>query len=323
MASPRRRSQPISKPNIKARLRAYGRDHVRGLIFSLGKLYRQPFATTLTVLMIAIALALPACLLVLLNNLQQVTTQWDDAGQISIFLQTKIKNSEVKKLQQQLAKNQLIESVRFISAEKALQDFQANSDLGNLLEGLTHNPLPPTLVLTPTSVAKNSDAMHTLVQELHTLAHVESVQLDMQWLQRLQTITKILRRIIITLGVLLALSVLLVVGNSVRSDIENRREEIEVTKLIGATDRFIRRPFLYGGIWYGLFGGVLALLLVLTVLLVIKAPTQLLVGLYNSTFSLIFPSFAQCLGLVVLSISLGLLGSAIAVSRHIAKIEPS
>ncbi len=145
----------------------------------------------------------------------------------------------------------------------------------------------------------------------------------MQWLQRLQAITDIIRRAITAIGIMLGLSVLLVVGNSIRLDIENRRAEIEVTKLIGATDRFIRRPFLYGGMWFGLLGGILALLLVFIVLLVIRQPAQDLVGLYNSDFKLMLPSFIQSISLIGSSIFLGLFGSWLAVGHRIAKIQPS
>ncbi len=178
-------------------------------------------------------------------------------------------------------------------------------------------------MVTPSNEAKQSNNLNKLTTQFKKLPHVEQVQLDMQWLQRLQSITEIIRRAILAIGLMLGLSVLLVVGNSIRLDIENRREEIEVTKLIGATDRFIRRPFLYGGMWYGLLGGVLALLLVFIVLLLIRQPAQELVALYNSEFRLILPSINQSIGLLLSSIFLGLFGSWLAVNRRISKIQPS
>ena len=318
-----RQPQPLARPNLKTRLRAYLRDHARVLLFSLGKLYRTPFSTIMTVLMIALALALPACLYILLSNLQTVTQQWNDAGQISIFLDRDVSNQQIKQIQSKLSKYEQIEKVDYISAENALNDFKQRSEFGDLLEGLSNNPLPPTLVITPTLATKDSEHIQKLKSQLSNLSHVEQVQVDMQWLQRLQSITAIIRHAIVAIGIMLSLSVLLVVGNSIRLDIENRREEIEVTKLIGATDRFIRRPFLYGGMWFGMLGGVLALLLVFIVLLVIKQPAQDLVSLYNSDFKLILPSFSQSLSLVFTSIFLGLFGSWLAVNRRISRIQPS
>lgn len=318
-----RRQQPLAKPSLKTRMRAYLRDHARVLLFSLGKLYRTPFATVFTLLMIAVALALPACLYVLLNNLQSVTHKWDDAGQISLFLHTETSEREVSQLKKQLNNHALVEHVSYISADLALNEFKGRSDFGELLEGLATNPLPPTLVIIPIDDAKQSDTLNKLKKEFQSLAKVEQVQLDMQWLQRLQAITEIIRRAITVIGIMLGLSVLLVVGNSIRLDIENRRAEIEVTKLIGASDRFIRRPFLYGGMWFGLLGGVLALLLVFIVLLVIRQPVQDLIGLYNSDFKLMLPSFTQSIGLISSSIFLGLFGSWLAVGQRIAKIQPN
>jgi cell division transport system permease protein len=319
----KRNQQPLARPNLKTRMRSYVRDHVRVLLFSLGKLYRTPFATTFTILMIAVALALPACLYVLLNNLQTVTHTWNDAGQISLFLHTKTSEQEINKLKKQLVEHSQVEEVSYIPANLALSEFKDRSEFGELLEGLPSNPLPPTMVITPIDSAKENAALNKLKNEFQSLSHVEQVQLDMQWLQRLQAITDIIHRAITAVGIMLGLSVLLVVGNSIRLDIENRRTEIEVTKLIGASDRFIRRPFLYGGMWFGLLGGILALLLVFTVLLVIRQPAQDLVSLYNSDFKLMLPSLKQSIGLIGTSIFLGLFGSWLAVGHRIAKIQPS
>ncbi|MFK7814731.1 MAG: permease-like cell division protein FtsX [Gammaproteobacteria bacterium] len=315
--------QPLARPNAKTRMRAYVRDHVRVLLFSLGKLYRTPFASTFTLLMIAVALALPACLYALLNNLQTVTHKLDNAGQISLFLHSKTSESSIKQLTNKLNNHEKVSTVKYLPADLALQEFKKLSEFGELLEGLPSNPLPPTLVVTPIDSAKKSEPLNQLKKEFQSLTDVEQVQLDMQWLQRLQAITDIIRRAITAIGIMLGLSVLLVVGNSIRLDIENRRAEIEVTKLIGASDRFIRRPFLYGGMWFGLLGGVLALLLVFIVLLVIRQPAQELIGLYNSDFALKLPSFTQSISLVGSSIFLGLFGSWLAVGHRIAKIQPS
>jgi cell division transport system permease protein len=318
-----KRQQTLARPSAKTRLRAYARDHARVLLFSLGKLYRTPFASTFTLLMIAVALALPACLYVLLNNLQNVTHKWDNTGQITLFLQINTPEPAIQKLKNKLAGHSKVSAVDYLPADLALQEFKELSEFGELLEGLPNNPLPPTLVVTPTDAAKYSEALTELKKEFTAFAEVEQVQLDMQWLQRLQVITNIIRRAITAIGIMLGLSVLLVVGNSIRLDIENRRAEIEVTKLIGASDRFIRRPFLYGGMWFGLLGGLLALLLVFIVLFVIRQPTQELIGLYNSDFTLQLPSFIQSISLVASSIFLGLFGSWLAVGHRIAKIQPT
>jgi len=323
MQKPRRRPKPLNKPNRMTRFRAHVRDHIRSLVFSLGKLYRQPLASTLTILMVAVALALPACMYVLLDNLRAITHKWDDSAQITLFLSLDTSDPDIEKLRLRLAALEGIESVEYVSAEQALHEFRQLSELDHLIDGLADNPLPPTLVLTPFTSAKEPRKLSRMVSEFRSYPGVDHVQFDMQWLQRLQAISDVVFRAITVIGITLALSVLLVVGNSVRLDIENRRAEIEVTKLIGATNRFIRRPFLYGGMWYGLLGGTLALLMVFIVLLAIEPPARHLVALYNSDFKLIFPNIGQALGLVLTSVGLGVLGSWLAVGRHIARIEPS
>ena len=322
MRESRRKPSP-TRPNAWTRSRALVRDHLRSLVFSLGKLYRHPFATTLTLLMIAVALALPACMYLLLDNLQAVTEKWDDSGQITLFLDVGTSEAQVEDLRTRLTSIEGIEHIEYMSAQQALTEFRKLSSLEYLIEGLDENPLPSTLTLTPADQAKQASHLDQLVHDLATFPHVDQVQLDMQWLHRLQAITAVVHRAITLLGITLALSVLLVVGNSIRLDIENRREEIEVAKLIGATNRFVRRPFLYGGMWYGLLGGALALGLVLIVLFVIEQPVQHLIGLYHSNFELIFPDLKQSLALIATSIALGLLGSWLAVGRHIVRIEPS
>lgn len=318
-----KRPQPIARPKFSTRLRSYGRDHLRSLIFSLGKLYRVPISTTLTLLMIAVALALPACLYILLNNLEALSSEWDESGQITLFIETDTKIDTIKLLKNRLKDHPSIENIQYISSNQALEDFEKRSEFGYLLEGLESNPLPPILIITPESSVKHTEEINNLVAEFKKLSNVEYVQVDIEWLQRLQAITNIIKRVTTIIGVMLAVSVFLVVGNSIRLDIENRREEIEVAKLIGATDRFIRRPFLYGGMWYGLLGGLVALILVIIILLMIKLPAQKLIQLYDSNFQLMLPSIKQCLSLIIISVTLGLFGSWLAVGRHISKIEPS
>ena len=319
----KRRQQPLARPPLITRIRAYFRDHVRSIFFSLGKLYRQPFASVLTILMIAIALALPACLYVVLNNIQNISSGWEDAGQISVFLKLNTSEQQATELKKEFSKLDGVESVTFISAAQALNEFKQRSEFGGLLDGLDTNPLPPTFVITPTADSKETDALNQLTTALQKNNRVDHVQLDMQWLQRLQAILKITKRTVIIIAVMLCLSVLLVVGNSIRLDIENRRSEIEVTKLIGGTNAFIQRPFLYGGTWYGLLGGLLALFFVITVLGILKQPVLELTTLYSSNFKLQFPSFGESISLLLLSVGLGLFGAWLAVSRRISKIEPS
>ena len=165
-------------------------------------------------------------------------------------------------------------------------------------------------------------AIKTLLSQLQALPEVDIAKLDTEWLERLYTLIDMAKRAVIIISLLFSFAVLLIIGNTIRLDIQNRYQEIIVTKLIGATDAFIRRPFLYGGVWYGLFGGILSWLLVELSALALSGPFSRLNLLYQSEFKLITFSFADFLVLIVLSTLLGLAGSWLAVARHLNEIEP-
>jgi len=212
--------------------------------------------------------------------------------------------------------------VDVISREQALAEFKRQSGFGDALTALDDNPLPAVVVVTPKLEHADANTIQALADSLKQDKAVEFTQLDRQWLQRLYGIMDIVGRGVVILGAALALAVILVVGNTIRLAIQNRRQEIVVVKLIGGTDAFIRRPFLYTGFWYGLFGGIIALILVEVALWLIDGPVADLAGLYASSFSLHKLDAVTITTLLIFSILLGLVGSWVAVGRHLREIEP-
>lgn len=304
-------------------LRSYGRLHAQVLVSSLGRLYRTPFSTLLTTAVIAIALALPSGLLVLLDNLQRLNTHWDGSSSISLFLKQSVSDAKAGQLARELEDWPHIASVRTIQREQALAEFRELSGFGDALAALEENPLPSVLEIRPVTANTPDQDIEALLDKLGRLPEVELAQLDLQWVRRFGALMEIGRRGILVVGALLALAVLLIVGNTIRLDIQNRREEIEVSKLIGGTDAFIRRPFLYTGLWYGLLGAVLAWVLVSLGFWLVDAPARSLAGLYDSSFLLSSLSW-QGTGLLILTgVALGLAGSWLAVGRHLGAIEPT
>jgi cell division transport system permease protein len=312
----------LSRLPFSAQLNAYGRDHLRTLISSLGRLYRAPLSSSITTAVIGIALALPGGLYVLLANLQAVAGAWDTTAKISLFLRLDNPPQSVEALAMQLRQRDDIADVELITAEQALREFRASSEFGDALDTLPENPLPPVLVVTPILGSEQPEAAAALMAYLEGLPEIDLAQLDMQWLQRLQAIMEIARRGVTAIAFLLGLAVLLIVGNTIRLDIQNRREEIEVIKLVGATDAFIRRPFLYGGIWYGVLGGLLAWLLICAAMLLMEGPAEQLALLYDSQHRLLGPGIEGAILLLGLGAALGLSGSWLAVGRHLHAIEP-
>lgn len=312
-----------NKARRKIRLRPYLGNHLRVSLASLGRLYVQPMATLMTATVIAIALALPVGLYVALDNVGKLSSAWGESTQISLFLHTSINKADAEKLMHKLKQHKAIRDVEIIDKEQGLELFRETSGFGDALKYLDNNPLPIVLVVHPKITQNQPDLTSRLVRELEKNKLVELAQLDVQWVKRLYTLLEIANRSIWVISIMLSIAVLLIVGNTIRLDIQNRREEIEVSKLIGASDSFIRRPFLYTGLWYGFIGGVLAWLITSVSLLLIDSPVQRLAVLYNSNFHLTGLGLGNTLLLILISCTLGLIGSWIAVSKHLKDIEPS
>jgi len=310
------------KPGLSTGVKTYFMRHAQVFFYSLGQLWRTPFSMLMTAAVIGIALALPTGLHVLLNNAQALSGGWDGVAKLSVFLKTSISDEQARQLGKRIRQLPEVAEVDVITREQALAEFKRQSGFGDALTALDDNPLPAVIVVTPKLEHTDAKTIQALADRLKQDKAVEFTQLDRQWLQRLYGIMDIVGRGVVILGAALALAVILVVGNTIRLAIQNRRQEIVVVKLIGGTDAFIRRPFLYTGFWYGLFGGVIALILVEIALWLIDGPVEDLAGLYASSFSLHNLDAGTITTLLIFSILLGLVGSWIAVGRHLREIEP-
>lgn len=321
-------TNPVPRPRIRRlgmtrRLKAYGEHHLQALLQSLGRLVRNPLSSAMTVAVIGIALALPAGLHVILKNVQEVSAGWDNAAQISLFLRRSLADDRVQGLVSELKAMPEIAGVTYVSPDQALDEFQRLSGFGNALNALRQNPLPAVLVVQPGLQAGEPAMVETLLRRLSSHPDVEFAQLDMEWVKRLYAMMEIARRGVAVLGGVLALAVLLIVGNTIRLAIQSRRDEIEVQKLIGATDGFIRRPFLYSGFWHGMLGAAIAWILVSFSLWLISDPVERLAALYDSRFGLDGLGLTSTLFLLLSGVLLGFIGAWLAVERHLREIEPT
>jgi cell division transport system permease protein len=276
----------------------------------------------MTIAVIAVALALPLFFAVLLQNTRTATANWNQAFELSVYLTQQADADRANALAKQLRARPDVAAVRVITADQALAEFRSSSGFGKALDALEGNPLPNTLIVTPTLAASTSDATVALKTSIEAAPDVDTVQLDTEWVQRLNAMLDVMRRVLWLTAGLLGLSVVLVVGNTIRLDILNRRDEIEVMKLVGATDGFARRPFLYSGVWYGLGGGIGAVIVVAIAVAVLSRPLGRLAALYGSQFQLTGLRFGAIVRILGLSVALGWLGSWIAATRHIRAIEP-
>jgi cell division transport system permease protein len=295
--------------------------HVSTLLGTLGRLLRQPFATLMTVMVIAITLALPAALHLVVKNARAISGNWDNALDFSMYLKPDVPLAAAQNLRDIILQRADVSEVRLITADEALQEFRGESGFGSAIDHLSDNPLPHTLVVRP-APANTEESVVLLNEELAKLPETDFVQVDTKWVQRFLAILDILQRAIGIGAVLLGAAIVIIIGNTIRLDIENRREEIEVTKLIGASNGFVRRPFLYSGIWYGLGGGLLALLLVAYGLYALGPAVARLSGLYGSNFQILALDLRESGGIVGTGVLLGFVGSWIAAARHMRRIEP-
>lgn len=313
----------LRRPHGRLRrfLNAWRDQHAQALLGSLGRFTRSWVSSLMTAGVIGIALALPAAFLVLMDNIQALTAGWQGQPRASLFLKRGLDADQISTLAQQIESRDGVTQVRIITPEQGLQELRQLSGFRQALTMLQSNPLPPVIEVEPSGTLTPAQ-VDAIVDKLGALPNVERIRLDQDWLRRLHAILQLLQRGIWSVATLLGVTVILVVGNTIRLDIENRRDEIVIVKLIGATDAFVRRPFLYSGLWHGLAGGLLACLLVETGRLLLNGPTSHLASLYGSRFELAGIGFSGGLTLLGCGAFLGLVGSWLAVGRHLTAIEP-
>jgi len=297
--------------------------HVQTFIGSLGRLSQQSLATLMTTLVIGIALALPACLHLLVTNAQRAVGGWNRAISVSVYLKQPTAAAEARGLAERIRQRRDIADVELITSEDALKAFRNESGFGEAIDALNENPLPHALALRPAENYATPAHLASLAADLRKLPSVDVVQLDTAWVERLNAILEAIRRGILLAGALLAVGILVIVGNTIRLDIQNRRDEIEVTKLVGGSDGFVRRPFLYSGVWYGIGGGIFAWVVTAIVLAALRDPVARIAGLYGSAFELTGLGLEAGAILIGMGILLGWLGSYVAATRHLRQIEPS
>ncbi len=296
--------------------------HAQTLVGSLGRLARQPLATALTVAVIGIALALPAALYLVVANARAVTAGLGDTVQLSAYLRLPTTTEQARKVARAIEARDEVGEAVLVSPDEGLVEFRAMSGIGEALEALTENPLPWVVKLRPAEDQDSAAAVEALAAELRQLPEVELVEADAAWVRRLHAILDALRQIVVLAAAVLALGVLAIVGNTIRLEINGRRTEIEVTKLVGGSDAFVRRPFLYSGFWQGLAGGLLAVALIAIGLAILEAPVARVAAAYGAAFALSGLAVREYLVVIGGGAILGLLGAWLAAAFHLRRIEP-
>jgi cell division transport system permease protein len=296
--------------------------HLQALLGSLGRLARSPLASFLTLLVIALALALPVALKLFVTNAQAATGNFASAVDVSVYLKTDVPLAKAQQLSQAAQQRPDVAAVTLISADKGLEDFRTYSGFGDALAALKENPLPHVLHVRPRAAASSAAGLDSLRHYFAAWPEVDLVQVDSEWVMRFNAILEVLRRLLMIAVVLLGIGVLAIIGNTIRLEIQARRAEIEVTKLVGGSNAFVRRPFLYTGVLYGVGGALLAWGILTLVVLVLRDSVATLARLYGSRY-LLEGLTPQDIGVLLgAGLVLGWLGAWIAAARHLRSIEP-
>lgn len=305
------------------KLKAYIACHIQAASYSIKLFYRRPIANLVTVIVIAVALTLPALFWVTTDNISHFTSSWKRNGHISLYLKPTLSVAQTEEVLAKVRTTQSVAVATLKSAQQGLAELTSQEGMADIMHYLPENPLPAVIEVVP-SVAIDSPAkIDLLARQLRFIAQVDNAKVDMEWIGRLHTLISFANKLSNSLLALLALAVVLIISNTLRLTVQNRYEEIQVLKLIGAKDAYIIRPFLYSGVWYGFAGAVVAVLLVNLFILSLGMVINQLAVVYQMHYPIIGLSLRQILLLIIFAIILGWLGACVSVKRQLTSIEPA
>jgi cell division transport system permease protein len=309
----------FSAPRVP--LAAWLGQHGYSLLSSLGRLWQRRGATLLTIAVMALALSLPLLLHLAVRNVERFGGGAQDSRELAVFLGAALDRDAVDAARRAAAAHADVTTVTLRTPDEALEELRRLAGFAEALDLLQSNPLPSVLIVTPRP-GLAPDGVHALARALEAIEHVDFVQYDLSWRERLDAAIALARRLALVLGVLLAAGALLVVGNTIRLDVAARADEIAIVQLLGGSDGFVRRPFLYAGLWYGLLAATLALVGVAAVTWALAAPVAELAAGYGSEYRLQGLSAPLAAGTLLAGIVLGWLGAWIVCGRHLARGKP-
>jgi len=301
-------------------LTRYLRANLQVLAGAVAQMARAPSAALMTIAAIGVTLALPAMLYVITENIDRLSDEWDDQARVNLFLSAGV--ADVGALQRRLQSMGRIDRIESIPPEQGLEDFKEYSGFARAGALLDTNPLPWTLVVHLADGHRDIAAVEAFIEQTSAMPEIDNVRSDVLWLRRLGALVEIGHRLVWVLALLLGVAVVVIISNTVRLAIVSRADEIEVIKLVGGTDRFIRRPFLYQGFVQGALGAVTAVVLVTVCIEALREPVTVLVSEFGGGHRVLGLSWSAAAALLILGSGLGWLASRWSVGRHLRDIEP-
>lgn len=295
--------------NFVDKLHAYRDHHAHALFSSLGRLVATPFTSIMTIAVLAISMALASGFYIMVINVQQLTANLESSNQISLFLHDDVSTNSAAELANNIRQNPNVQAVKIISKEQALAEFKTYSGFGAAIDVLDNNPLPIVLQVLPKNSLQDKQELERLFKTVEKFKEVDYAQVDMQWVERLQSIVEVARCGTALFSFMIGIGVLFIIGNTIRLELHNRRDEVMISKLVGATNGFIRRPFLYTGFWIGFISGISAWFINAILMLILRQPVEKLSGLYEGDLHLVFLSFTETVELLTVASFLGIFSS--------------
>lgn len=308
--------------NFIDKLQAYRDHHAHALFSSLGRLVATPFTTIMTIAVLSISIALASGFYIMVTNAQQLTANLESSNQISLFLKDEVANEVATDLAESIRHNPSVQEVKLITKEQALAEFKTYSGFGSAVNVLEKNPLPIVIQVLPKNTLKDKQELESLFKSFEKSDEVDYAQVDMQWVERLQSIVEVARCGTALFSFMIGIGVLFIIGNTIRLELHNRKDEVMIAKLVGATNAFISRPFLYTGFWIGFISGVSAWFIDAILMLILRQPVEKLSGLYEGDLHLIFLSFTETLALLLISSLLGVLSSWVVLLFQLRHTRP-
>lgn len=315
------RQTNLAGGGLRDKLNAYRDLHAHAFFSSLGRLVASPFTSIMTIAVLAIAISLASGFYILVNNLQQLTGNLETSNQISLFLRDDVSEMHANKLANNVRENLNIKEVKLITREQALAEFKSYSGFGAVIDRLEENPLPIVIQVLAKNTLDDKQELASLFKSFQQYPEVDFAQMDIQWLERLQSIVSLARLFASLVNILLAAAVLFIIGNTVRLELHARREEVVIAKLVGATNSFIYRPFLYTGFWIGFISGVSAWFIVTTLMLILRQSVETLSDLYGGGLHLVFLSFPETMAMIFIASLLGIFGSWVVLICQLQKTK--
>lgn len=313
----------VQNPAAGGLFRSWLSNHFDIAISSLMRLLSAPMQTLLTILVVAVAICTPMLVYSFAQSIQASVARLDATTDISVYLDTAVSRTEVNDVQEAVEAFQEVETVTYISPEQGLSDFEDRTGLSEILSHLDDNPIPAVFTVSVKSAfTRDTEVLSKLAAALEEIRGVDTVVFDYAWVERLQALIDFMNRLTFVLGALLGGGIALILGNTIRLEIENRRDEIVIVKLVGGTNAFVRRPLLYAGFWYGFMGALVGWVLANFGVAALDQPLGDLSRLYISDFGLGFLNLIVLAIVLVIGALLGLAGAWLAVSRHLSEIEP-